>query len=186
MARGPLRISRAGTLPPLTPPGPGTIDFALRHVRGGRRDMMQYASLAAEFEPRVVPIVARWDQLTPWQKRVTTIDALVAQVGGLTPGEFIAAVARAAFEFTEGLADLCVAAALPEVVARTVRSAKRLNSHIGQRDRMALLAHAGFVPRPQTVAVEPRDASPTTPAVEPELPDFLKALDMRVKPRAEP
>jgi hypothetical protein len=35
------------------------------------------------------------------------------------------------FEFTEDVADLHVAAARPEVVARTVRWAKRLNSRIG-------------------------------------------------------
>jgi hypothetical protein len=159
----------------VTRPGPGTIDFALRSIRGGKREIMEYAGLAMEFEPRMVPIVATWHRLTPWQQRVMTVDALVAQVGGLTPCEFIVAVTRAAFDFTGGLADLCVAAALPDVIKRTVRSAKRLNSRIGQRDRHALLTHAGFLPTPQPVSVRLRDSGPTTPSVEPDMPAFLKA-----------
>jgi len=79
--------------------------------------------------------------------------AFFTQVGGITRGESVAAVARAAFEFTEGVADLFVAVALPEVVKRTVQSAKRLNSTIGQRDRHALLTHMGFLPTPQPVTV---------------------------------
>ena len=176
MARGPLRVTRAGNLPVIARPGPGSIDFALRSMRGGKRDIMKYAGLAVAFEPRMLPIVATWRQFTPWQQRVTMVDALLAQVGGMTSGEFMGAVARAAFEFTEGVADLCVAAALPEVVTRTVRSAQRLNSRIGQRDRHDLLAHAGFLPSPQPVVVRPRHRPDSlAPAVEPDLPAFLKA-----------
>jgi hypothetical protein len=144
-------------------------------MRGGKREIMEYASLAAEFEPRMIPIVAMWHRLTPWQQPQTTIDALVAEVGGLTPGEFFAAVARAVFEFTEGFVELVVAAAPPEVVDQTVQSAKRLNSRTGQRDRHALLVHARFLPsaRPVTVRLG-RHPDPPTPAVERDLPAFLR------------
>jgi hypothetical protein len=90
--------------------------------------------------------------------------------------EFVGAVARAAFEFTGGVAEFWVAAALPEVVKRTVQSAIRLNSTIGQRECMALLTHMGFLPSPRPVTVRLRHrADPTTPAVEPDMPAFLKA-----------
>jgi hypothetical protein len=53
MARGPLRVSRDGRIPNLKRPGPGTLDFALRSVRGGRRMVMEeLAPRAMEFEPR--------------------------------------------------------------------------------------------------------------------------------------
>ena len=116
-----------------------------------------------------------------WQQRTMTVDALVVQVGGMTPGEFIAAVARAAFEFTGGVNDLYLAAALPDVMARTIQSAKRLNSIIGQRDRMALLADAGLLSAPRPVTVRLRDPGPPTPVVEPDMPAFLKALTLNRK-----
>jgi hypothetical protein len=148
----------------------------LRHARGGKRDIMEYARLGVAFEPRMAPIVAMWQRLTPWQRRVTMVDTIVAQVGGMTFGEFIGAVACAAFEFTGGLVDLFVAVAQPEMVKRMVRSAKRLISGIGQRDRHALLTHMGFLPTPQPVTVRLRHRlDPLTPVVEANLPAFLKA-----------
>jgi hypothetical protein len=54
MARGPLRISRASRVPTVKHLGPGTLDFALRRVRGGKRSVMQeLAPLAMQFEPRL-------------------------------------------------------------------------------------------------------------------------------------
>jgi hypothetical protein len=137
---------------------------------------MEFAAVAAEFEPRIAPIVRAWYRLTAWQKRVATVDALVEQYGGgLTAGEFLGAVARAAFEATGGVSDLCVAAALPTLTQRTIDSAMRLDSEIGQRDRHALLAHAGLLPQPRPVTVRLRQAAPSAPDGEPELSAFLKA-----------
>jgi hypothetical protein len=41
----------------------------MRSMRGGKREIMEYASLAQKFQPRMLPIVATWHQLTPWQRR---------------------------------------------------------------------------------------------------------------------
>ena len=55
MARGPLGVTRAGRSSPGTVKygGPGTLDFVLRSVRGGKRAVMEeLAPAAVEFEPR--------------------------------------------------------------------------------------------------------------------------------------
>jgi len=173
IARGPLRLTRAGALPTLTPPGPGTIDFALRHIRGGKRDVMDYARSAVAFEPRLAPVLTMWEQLTPWQRRKVTLDALVTQVGDLAPGEFVGAVARAAFELTGGVTDLIVTAALPELIVTVVKQARTLN---GYQDRRVLLEHAGFLPTRQPVAVQLRDPDRTTLDAEPGVPAFMQLL----------
>jgi hypothetical protein len=100
---------------------------------------------------------------------------VIKKFGGAVASEFVGAVARAAFEFTGGIADFCVAAARPEVVRRTVQSAKRINSRIGQRDRHALLAHMGLLPTAPPVTVRLRESDQTAPEIEPDGSAFPKA-----------
>jgi hypothetical protein len=66
MARGPLGVTRAGGARYIGPPRPGTIDFALRSIRGGKYRVMELASSAVRFEPRLQPIAVAWETLTPW------------------------------------------------------------------------------------------------------------------------
>ena len=145
MARGPLRIARDGQLQRIKRPGPGTLDFALRTIRGGKRRIMEeLAPFAIEFEPRLVAAVQRWTELTRWRRRFVTLDDL-AEGAGLTRGEFVAAIARASFEFTGSMTDLIVAAALPAMVATSV---KRALTPDGFEDRLLLLDHMGFFEDP--------------------------------------
>ena len=54
MARGPLGVTRAGRPKTVKHLGPGTLDFALSSIRGGRRRVMEeIAPLAMDFEPRL-------------------------------------------------------------------------------------------------------------------------------------
>src|SRR5690348_8194244 len=120
MARGPLGVTRAGRSPVIARPGPGTLDFAFRSIRGGKHRVMELATLAIEFEPRLEPIVTAWSQMTSWQRRTTSLEQLIAPTS-LKPGEFLAATVRAAFELSNELTDLLVAAAFPGVVQTCVR-----------------------------------------------------------------
>ncbi len=113
--------------------------------------MEELAPLAIEFEPRLEHAVVRWAQLTPWQRRFVTLDDLAA-AAGLTPGEFLGAIARASFEFTDTLADLIVAAALPEIV---LASAKRALTPNGFADRLLLLQHVWSWRQPEPAAPSP-------------------------------
>ena len=75
MARGPLRVTRAGRVLRLGRPGPDTLDFLFGKINISRRRVMEeIAPLAARFERRLESAVARWMVLTPWQRRFVTLD----------------------------------------------------------------------------------------------------------------
>ena len=138
MARGPLGVTRAGRTPQVTPPGPGTLDYALRSIRGGKKRVMELAPMAVKYEPRLAPIVDRWRQMSAWQRRTTTLDDLAAEAD-LAPGEFLAAVVRAAYEFDSTLTPLLVMAWSPGVIKASAKRA--LNLKRGFQDRRLLLEY---------------------------------------------
>ena len=136
MARGPLGVTRAGRSP--TPPGPGTLDYALRSIRGGKKRVMELAPSAVAFEPRLAQVVEKWQQMSTWQRRTTTLDDLAAEAD-LPPGEFLAAITRAAYEFGSTLTPLLVMAWSPHVIKASAKRA--LNLRKGFPDRKLLLEH---------------------------------------------
>ena len=140
MARGPLGVTRAGRSSPttVTHGGPGSLDFVLRSVRGGKRAVMEeLAPAAVEFEPRMEPAVRKWCELTPWQRRSVTLDDL-ADIAELKKSEFLAAIVRAGFETTHQITDLIIACAFPAAVAA---AAKRAQHPDGVLDRQLIFAH---------------------------------------------
>ena len=165
MARGPLGVTRAGHSGSRTVKhgGPGTLDFVLRSVRGGKRAVMEeLAPLAVDFEPRMEPAVRKWQELTPWQRRSMTLDDF-ADVAGLPKSEFLAAIVWAAFESTHQITDLIIACAFPAAVAA---AAKRAQHPDGVLDRQLLFGHmsALSVEKLERAAVAARTKRETTPA----------------------
>jgi len=138
MAKRRFFASHEGKLPKGKRSGPGTLEFALRGVRGGKRIVMEdLAPRAVTFEPRLERAVEKWRQLSPWQRRFVTLDDLAAEAG-LTSGEFYGAVTRASFEYTSQVADLIVACGYPGVVAASVRRARTPE---GLADRQLIFEH---------------------------------------------
>jgi len=137
VARGPLRVTRAGRSPVIHPWQPGTLEFALRSIRGGKTKFMDLASQAIQFDDRVELVVQQWNRLTAWQRRITPLEDL-CEAADITPGEFLGVVVRAAFEFSRDIAPLLVAAAFPGVVQSTIQRAKTINGH---QDRRILFEH---------------------------------------------
>ncbi len=136
MARGPLGVTRAGRSP--TPAMPGTLDFLLRSIRGGKKRVMKLAPAAVNYEPRLVPIVEQWQQMSAWQRRTTTLDDLVAHAD-LSPGEFIAAVAWAAYETGSTLTPWLVMEWAPDVIKASAKRAQNLKK--GFPDRRLFIEH---------------------------------------------
>jgi hypothetical protein len=138
MAREPLFATRRSKLARRKCSGPGTLEFALRGVRGGKRMVMDdLAPRAVAFEPRLEGAVTKWRDLTPWKRRFVTLDDLAAEAG-LTSGEFFGAITRASFELTSQVADLIVACGYPGVVAASVRRARTPE---GLADRQLIFEH---------------------------------------------
>jgi hypothetical protein len=126
----------------------------LRSVHGGKRYVMEVlAPSAMQFERRLERPVARWMQLTPWQRRFVTLDDLAADAG-LTPAEFLGAVVRAAFEFTGSMTDLIVASAFPRIVQAC---ATRATTPSGIEDRMVLMQYVQTWADRQAVVDQPRE-----------------------------
>ena len=159
MARGPLGVTRAGRSRSRTVKlgGPGTLDFVLRSVRGGKRAVMEeLAPLAMDFEPRLEHAVTRWQQLTPWQRRSVTLDDL-AEEANMSNGEFLGVIVRAAFEWTHDLTDLLVACAFPGVVAA---AAKRAQHPDGVLDRQLFFEHMSALSMKRTLERAAEHARP--------------------------
>lgn len=150
MARGPLGVTRAGRSSPTTVKhgGPGTLDFVLRSVRGGKRAVMEeLAPAAVEFEPRMEPAVRKWCELTPWQRRSMTLDDF-AEVAALPKSQFLAAIVWAAFETTHQITDLIIACAFPAAVAA---AAKRAQHPDGVLDRQLIFGHMSALSMKRTL-----------------------------------
>ncbi len=136
MARGPLGVTRAGRSPTL--PGPGTIDYALRSIRAGKKRVMALAPAAVAHEPRLAPVVEKWRQMSTWQRRTTTLDDLLSEAN-VSPGAFLAAIVRAGYEFESALTPLIVALAFPGVIQASAKRAQNLKK--GFPDRKLWLEH---------------------------------------------
>ena len=138
MARGPLGVTRAGRSPKVTPPVPGTLDYLLRSLRGGKAVIMNsLAPAAVQYEPRLQAVVDRWQQRTLWQRRMTSLDDLLAEAD-LSPGAFLGAVVRAGYEMQALITPMVLALALPGVITTSVKRAQVLGP-AGFPDRKLLL-----------------------------------------------
>ncbi len=138
MARGPLGVTRAGRSPTVAPPVPGTLDYLLRSLRGGKAVIMEtLAPAAVQYEPRLQAVLDRWQQRTPWQRRMTSLDDLLAEAD-LSPGAFLGAVVRAGYEMQALITPLVLALALPGVITASAKRAQVLGP-AGFPDRKLLL-----------------------------------------------
>ncbi len=131
-------MTRAGRSPKVTPPVPGTLDYLLRSLRGGKAVVMEtLAPAAVQYEPRLQAVLDRWQQRTPWQRRMTSLDDLLAEAD-LSPGAFLGAVVRAGYEMQALITPLVLALALPGVITASAKRAQVLGP-AGFPDRKLLL-----------------------------------------------
>jgi hypothetical protein len=77
----------------------------------------------------------------------------VAMVANVDPSTLIKSVLTRAFSHMTDVGNLMAAMRHPRVVDAALRSAERIDSSIGQRDRHALLTHAGFLPTPKGATI---------------------------------
>lgn len=157
--------------------------MAVRQLDGGRTRFLQFVQLAAEADDdNAKKFFLTFSELTKWEQAKVSFD-LVCLSSGISRVELLKSVVGIAFEHMTDVANLVAAAAHPAIVERTVASAKRINSGIGQRDRHALLTHAGFLPvsKGATINVSmtatANAAAAAAAAADPSVPKFLSAVD---------
>lgn len=122
-----------------------TLSMAIRLLSGGVNEFLKGVHLASTAKcDEALKFLATYES---WQPKfgMATPDAICARAG-ISPVDLIKAVVGVLYTANAELANWVAAAAHPELVERTVRSAERLNSKIGRQDRHDLLVHAGFLP----------------------------------------
>lgn len=122
-----------------------TLSMAIRLLGGGDKEFLKGVHLASTAKcDEAIKFLATYHS---WQYSfgLATPDAICARAG-ISPVDLIKAVVGVLYTANAELANWVAAAAHPELVERTVRSAERLNSKIGRQDRHDLLIHAGFLP----------------------------------------
>jgi hypothetical protein len=120
--------------------------MALRNLPGGWKSSIEYARHAWQNGDTVLGrVVECWDGLKKGEQASMTLEK-VCELAGIPPADFFGRISAVAFSLGRDVANLVAAAAAPEVVARSVREAKKAG---GFRDREALMKHNGFLPSPQ-------------------------------------
>ncbi len=120
--------------------------MALRHLPGGWRRSLEYADHAAkDGDPQMQRLLKCYADLTARERQAVTLEHL-CDLAGILPADFFGRIASIAYELGQHAANLIAGAHHPEVVATTIRNAKKPG---GFRDREALLKHSGFVPVPR-------------------------------------
>ncbi len=168
---------------------PKTLTMALRFMDGGRARFLELCQLAAfAHDPAAITFLTVFSELTPAQQLRISIDEVCVS-GGVNAIDLLKALVGAAYEAGVETANMVAAVAHPEVVAASVRSAKRINSEIGWRDRELLLKHHGFVPIPKGTTVNigvtanAQAASVAAATSEPSVPSFLADVSAMTAPR---
>jgi hypothetical protein len=158
-----------------------SLSMAVRLMDGGRDAFMRYVHLAAETgDDDAKKFLAIWDTMRQWDREKQSLDAMCVK-GGIDRGTFLGTLTKTAFNYGCDVGNLVAAAAHPAIMERTVTSAKRLDSSIGQRDRMALLAHAGFLPTPKgatiNIVANANAVAASNAANSPSVPSFLDDMN---------
>lgn len=153
-----------------------SLAMAIRFMDGGRHRFLQFVQLAGEDgEEDANKFMVVYQELRPREQALVDLD-LVCKAAGISRVGLLKTVVGVAFQQATEVGNLVAAAAHPSLVETTVRSAKRLNSGIGQRDRHALLSHAGFLPTPKGAVINVvanAQAAASASASDPSVPSFL-------------
>lgn len=105
--------------------------------------MMEMAALSSD--PRMQNGAKFWATKNPTERRSLPLEA-VAELVGMSPGEFLGEIVRTAFNANLDIGRLMTLIATPKVVQKTIEYAMHKDGH---RERDALFKHIGFVPVPQ-------------------------------------
>jgi hypothetical protein len=127
---------------------PAINPIAIRAIQalGSKQHFIEYARLS--HDEKIQALVARWDRLSPSDRRALSISDLCAATG-LRFSKLLGAVTAQAFDQNTDVSSLIAAVNQPRVVKAAVRSALCLGP-AGVRDRHMLLSHSNFLPVPKS------------------------------------
>lgn len=175
-------------------PGRGAISRATRFIDGGRKRFLEYVQLAALDG---VDVAAQWWEVFAGlklyeQKNVSFDDICVA--ASVRPSELMAAVVATGMQHEAEVGDIVAASVHPRLVHAAGRSALRTSgkhADIAQKDRVAMLQHARFLPIPKnaTMHVEINNTASSNAAAaaaasaNPSVPSFMEDMTSLEAPK---
>ncbi len=121
-----------------------------------------------------------YQDLLPTQQKAVELDD-VCEASGVTPDRLMAVVVSTAMRFGADVADFTASAMLPNLVARTGKSAMRIGgkyASVAQKDREFLFKHHKFIPVPKgtSVHVTAQAAAQAGAQSQPSVPTFSESL----------
>lgn len=121
-----------------------------------------------------------FDTLLPSEQQVVDFDD-ICEACGVTPDQLMAIAVSTMMKMAADAAEFVASASHTEVVAQTVKSAKRISgdyANVSQRDREILLEHAKFIAGPKGVNVNVNAAAQAISAAQnaPSVPTFADSV----------
>jgi hypothetical protein len=151
------------------PPRLGTLAYAASRLPGGKWTFIDFARLCQD--ECVKALVYRWDTLSHYDQRRTSLEALCEAVG-VEPAKLLGEVVTAAYGYNQDVSNLVAAVMHPKVVQASIDRALEPD---GIEDRRFQFQHSGFLPSPRGPAVNEYNSMRPTAAVSVEnsgLPRF--------------
>lgn len=119
----------------------GGLAYAARALPGGRASLMELARLSQH--PAVKATVEEWDRRSRRGRLSASLEAL-CDGAGISPGDFLGEVVKAAFDHNTDVAKLVMAVNIPRVVQKSVKTAL---TEKGFKDREMLMQATGIAPK---------------------------------------
>lgn len=118
----------------------GSIAYASRFLKGGKRALMELARISERED--VKGVVKHWDDLSERKRRDAKIEEICESLE-VSPSDFLAEVVKAAFECNTDIGKLVAAVEHPRVVQAAIRNALKPK---GTKDREMLMQASGLLP----------------------------------------
>lgn len=176
------QVSKDGDAPTklATLPGVHALSLATRYIDGGRDkfiEMMQIAMLNGD--PMAIAWWTVFADLTPTERTLVSFDDICG-ASGVQPSALMALVVKTAMDFGRDVANFVAALTHPRVVEASVKSAEKIDSEIGFKDREMLFKHHQFIPLPKGMTVNLHASANAQAAAaaasEPSVPSFTDDL----------
>lgn len=159
-----------------------TLSMAIRRMRGGRAQFVNFLALAAEAgDEDAKKFIQIFSEVKPSEQPDVSLD-LICITAGVSRVDLLKTAIGIAFENQVDVSKLVEVSTLPALVDRAIESAMKLDSATGQRDRMALLQHHGLMPAPKSTVINVTATAAAQAAAsassEPSVPSFLQDVDV--------
>lgn len=108
----------------ITPTTPGTLAWAFAQQKLSPETAYSLLQSIQEEDPRLVALLAEYDQLTPFRQKQKAIWDLLCRKHHIPIGKLYAKLAEASLKFSRSLSYQIIASHEPEVVEKLAKSAK--------------------------------------------------------------